>query len=120
LPGAIDDASCLEIATSSVRGQEGSDSCSAVRPSLGSPCDLFLRLHNAMAAYCEAEDTGAEEGILDITLPADGVYRLKVEDTNHRGGADEAYRIAVEPYQPGFTLAAAAEKVDAPQNGVFV
>lgn len=89
--------------------------------SLGSPCDLFLRLHNADGGVlAEAEDTGAEEGILDVTLPADGIYRLKVEDTNHRGGADEVYRIAVEPYQPGFTLAAAAEKVDAPQNGVFV
>lgn len=89
--------------------------------SLGSPCDLFLRLHNADGGVlAEAEDTGPEEGILDVTLPGDGVYRLKVEDTNHRGGADEVYRIAVEPYQPGFTLAAAAEKVDAPQNGVFV
>jgi hypothetical protein len=89
--------------------------------SLGSPCDLFLRLHNADGGVlAEAEDTGPEEGILDVTLPADGVYRLKVEDTNHRGGPDEVYRIAVEPYQPGFTLTAAAEKVDAPQNGVFV
>ncbi len=89
--------------------------------SLGSPCDLFLRLHNADGGVlAEAEDTGPEEGILDVTLPADGIYRLKVEDTNHRGGADEVYRIAVEPYQPGFTLTAAAEKVDAPQSGVFV
>ncbi len=89
--------------------------------SLGSPCDLFLRLYNAEGGVlAEAEDTGPEEGILNVTLPADGVFRLRVEDTNHRGGADEVYRISVEPYQPGFTLAAAAEKVDAPQNGVFV
>ncbi|HEV3024260.1 MAG TPA: LamG domain-containing protein, partial [Pirellulales bacterium] len=37
-----------------------------------------------------------------------------------RGGPDEVYRVLVELYQPGFTLAAAAEKVDAPQSGVFV
>ena len=57
---------------------------------------------------------------LTYTFPADGIYRLRVEDTNHRGGADEVYRILVEPYQAGFTLQAAAEKVDAPQNGVFI
>ncbi len=89
--------------------------------SLGSPSDLFMRLYNAEGAQlAEAEDTGAEEGILNFTFPADGIYRLRAEDTNHRGGSDEAYRIQVEPYQPGFSLVAAAEKLDAPQNGVFV
>jgi hypothetical protein len=89
--------------------------------SLGSPSDLFMRLYNAEGGLlAEAEDAGPEEGILNYTFPADGLYRLRVEDTNHRGGSDEAYRILVEPYQPGFTLAAAAEKVDAPQSGVFV
>jgi hypothetical protein len=89
--------------------------------SLGSPSDLFLRLYNSEGGVlAEAEDTGPEEGILNFAFPTDGIYRLRVEDTNHRGGADEVYRILVEPYQPGFTLAAAAEKVDAPQNGVFV
>ena len=89
--------------------------------SLGSPSDLYMRLFNADGAVlAEAEDAGADEGVLTYTFPADGVYRLRVEDTNHRGGLDEVYRILVEPYEPGFTLAAAAEKVDAPQNGVFV
>ena len=88
---------------------------------LGSPSDLFMRLYNAEGGVlAEAEDTGAEEGILNVTFPADGLYRLRVEDTNHRGGADEVYRIAIEPYQPGFSLAAAVENVNAPQNGVFV
>jgi hypothetical protein len=89
--------------------------------SLGSPSDLFLRLQNASGGVvAEAEDTGAEEGTIDYAFPADGQYRLSVEDTNRLGGPDRVYRVAVEPYQPGFTLAAAAEKVDAPQNGVFV
>jgi hypothetical protein len=89
--------------------------------SLGSPSDLFMRLYNADGGVlAEAEDTGAEEGVLNYTFPADGIFRLRVEDTNHRGGPDDVYRILVEPYQAGFTLSAAAEKVDAPQNGVFV
>jgi len=89
--------------------------------SLGSPCDLFMRLYNAEGGVvAEAEDAGTDEGSLNFTFPADGIYRLRVEDTSHRGGADEVYRITVEPYQPGFSLAAAVEKVDAPQNGVFV
>jgi hypothetical protein len=89
--------------------------------SLGSPGDLFMRLHNADGGVlAEAEDNGAAEGAIDYTFPADGTYRLAVEDTNRRGGLDRVYRIIVEPYAAGFTLAAAAEKVDAPQNGVFV
>lgn len=87
---------------------------------LGSPSDLFLRLYNADGGVlAEAEDNGPDEAVLNFTFPADGVYRLRVEDTNRGGGPDEVYRIAVVPYQPGFSLAAAAEKVDAPQNGVF-
>ncbi len=89
--------------------------------SLGSPGDLFMRLHNADGGVlAEVEDNGAEEGSINYTFPADGTYRLAVEDTNRRGGIDRVYRVVVEPYEPGFTLAAEAEKVDAPQNGVFV
>ena len=89
--------------------------------SLGSPSDLYMRLFNAEGGQlAEAEDAGTDEGVLNFTFPADGIYRLRIEDTNRRGGADEVYRVLVKPYTPGFTLAAAAEKVDAPQNGVFV
>jgi len=89
--------------------------------SLGSPTDLFLRLYNAAGGVlAEAEDTGTDEGSINFTFPADGLYRLAAESTSHRGGADDVYRIQVEPYQPGFSLVAAAEKVDAPQRGVFV
>lgn len=89
--------------------------------SLGSPSDLFLRLYNADGGVvAEAEDSGPDEATLNVTFPADGVYRLRVENTNRRGGPDDVYRVLIEPYRAGFSLAAAAEKVDAPQNGVFV
>lgn len=89
--------------------------------SLGSPTDLFLRLLNADGGVLlEAEDAGTEEGIIDYGFPADGVYRLLVEDLQRRGGSAHAYRIEVESHQPGFTLVLDAEKFDAPQGGVFV
>lgn len=89
--------------------------------SLASPCDLFLRLYNADGGkLAEAEDAGNQEGKLDFTFPADGVYRLRAEETNRRGGADFVYRVVAEPYQPGFTLSAEAESVNAPKDGVFV
>lgn len=89
--------------------------------SLGSPCDLYMRLYNAEGGVlAEAEDNGNAEGALNFTFPADGNYRLRVEETNRRGGPDMVYRIVASAYQPGFDLAAEAEKLDAPQNGVFV
>jgi hypothetical protein len=88
---------------------------------LGSPSDLFLRLYNAEGGQiAEAEDAGTAEGVLDYTFPADGTYRLMVEDLIRRGGPEHAYRIEVRPYQPGFSLAIEAERVNPPQQGVFV
>jgi hypothetical protein len=89
--------------------------------SLGSPCDLYMRLYNTEGGVlAEAEDNGNAEGALNYTFAADGTYKLRVEETNRRGGPDRVYRVVVKTYQPGFDLAAQAEKVDAPQNGVFV
>lgn len=89
--------------------------------SIGSPTDLFLRMYNAASGVlAEAEDSGMDEGVLNFTFPEDGTYRLMVEDLLRRGGSDQVYRIDIEPYQPGFTLAVDAEKYDAPKGGVFV
>jgi hypothetical protein len=89
--------------------------------SLGSPTDLFLRVFNADGGLlAEAEDNGIDEGVLNVAFPADGVYRLMVEDLLRRGGPAHAYRVDVRPYQPGFSLTVDAEKYDAPKNGVFV
>lgn len=88
--------------------------------SIGSPTDLFMRLHNAGGGVlAEAEDAGTDEGIINYTFPEDGNYRLMVEDLLRRGGPEQVYRIDIAPYQPGFTLAADAEKYDAPKGGVF-
>lgn len=89
---------------------------------LGSPSDLFMRLYKADGGLlAEADDSaGNEEGILDATLPEDGTYRLMVEDLHRRGGPDHAYRVDIEPYQPGFSLVVEGDTFNAPHGGVFV
>lgn len=87
---------------------------------LGSPSDLLMRMHNAEGGQvAEADDAGTEEGVLDFTAPADGLYRLSVEDLNQRGGPEFGYRIAIEPYRPGFSLSVDKLGFTAPQGGVL-
>jgi len=89
--------------------------------SLGSPSDLFLRVFKADGGLiAEVEDSGGDDGVLDWTAPADGVYRLMVEDLLRRGGPEFVYRIQAKPYAPGFTLSVDADKFDAPTGGVLV
>ena len=88
--------------------------------SLGSPSDLFMRLFDAKGAQlAEVEDTGADEGVVNYSFPADGDYTLFVEDLLHHGGPDHVYRIEFQTYRAGFTLTADADKFDVPQAGVF-
>ena len=125
LPGAIDGR--FEVARRpgllSVRGQQGP--AIRVRRADAQP-GLALRSVTCGsttprgACWPRPRMPARAEGSLNYTFPADGVYRLRVEETNRRGGFDMVYRIVVTPYQPGFDLAAEAEKVNAPQNGVFV
>lgn len=89
--------------------------------SLGSPSDLFMRVLKADGGLlAEAEDSGVDEGVIDVTIPADGSYRLMVEDLLRRGGPDHVYRVAVEPYAAGFSLVIDTERFNAPKSGVFV
>jgi len=85
----------------------------------GTPTDLLLRMTAADGkTLVEAEDSGLDEGVLDYTFAADGVYLLAVEDLLGRGGPQYAYRVEIEPYSPGFSLAVDAEKFDIPLGGV--
>ncbi len=88
---------------------------------LGSPTDLFLRLYKEDGTLlAEADDSGGNEGVIDFTFPEAANYRLMVEDLNRRGGPEHAYRVAIVPYSPGFSLAAETDRFNAPQGGVFV
>jgi hypothetical protein len=87
---------------------------------LGVPTDLFLRLYDAAGKQlAEVEDTAGEEGTIDYTIPADGTYRLMVEDLLNRGGPEQVYRIECSRYQPGFSLSMDAEKISVPYRGVL-
>lgn len=89
--------------------------------SLGLPTDLYMRLtHSSGAVVSEADDSGTEEGVIDFNCTTDGVYTLMVEHVSRFGGPEHAYRVQVDAYEPGFALVSDVEKVDAPQQGVFV
>lgn len=86
---------------------------------VGAPTDLMLRLYDATGKQvASADDNGTSEGLINYTFPADGRFTLAVHDLNRRGGSQFAYRIGVEPYQPGFTLSVAADAVNIPAGGV--
>lgn len=88
---------------------------------LGSPSDIFMQLYKSDGAkLAEAEDAGTSEGVIDYTFPEDGTLRLMVEDLHRRGGSEFAYRVEIKPFEPGFSLAAEAERLNVPKGGVFV
>lgn len=86
--------------------------------SLGSPCDLFMRLFKAdESLVAEANISGANEGSLTNTFSETGTYRLLVEELNHTGGPELEYCIDIEPLPPGFTLNVETDKVEAAAGG---
>jgi hypothetical protein len=88
--------------------------------SLGSPCDLFMRLFNADGKQlAEADIAGANEGTLTNKFNEAGTYRLFVEELNRGGEPDFVYRVEVEPFHPGFDLSLETNKVEAASDGSF-
>src|SRR5262249_6040400 len=90
-----------------------------VTRSQGSPSDLAMGLLKSDGAeVAVVDDTGTNEGVIDYTFPADGDYTLVVEDLNRRGGPEFAYRIAVNPHEEKFQLAASADTLNIPLGGL--
>ena len=88
--------------------------------SLGSPCDLFMRVYKADGSQlAEANVNGPDEGSITNTFAEAGTYRLMVEELNLQGGPELQYRVEVKPYEPGFALSVETEKVDAAPGGSF-
>ncbi len=81
---------------------------------LNSPLDSLLELIDAdgrrLAANDDHEDKGAgltthhADSRLSATIPADGVYYLRLGDTQHQGGPAYAYRLRISPERPDFAL----------------
>src|SRR5688572_3382825 len=81
---------------------------------LGSPLDSILTVSDAagrrLAANDDHEDKGAAllthqaDSRVEVTLPTDGNYLLRVSDTQHRGGPEYGYRLRVSSPRPDFEL----------------
>ena len=86
--------------------------------SLGSPCDLYLRLETAAREkVAEFPMAGADEGSLTNTFKEAGIYRLVIEEAAQLGGPEFFYRVQIEPDQPGFALSTDTECVQSAPGG---
>lgn len=84
----------------------------------GSPADLVLKVLKADGAQlATVDDTGIDEGTMTVTFPEDGKYLLVVEELTKRGGPDFAYRVAIRPNAPTFTLGVSLDSLNVPLGG---
>lgn len=72
--------------------------------SVGSPCYVQLAIFKPDGGLlAEAPVTEADEQPLVVTFPADGTYRLVIEDLLRRGGPEFAWHVEAAPFS-GFGL----------------
>ena len=96
----------------------------------GSPSDLYFTVYKAdgskIAETKIAEYKPAMKGVLpplpdegqvEFTAPADGVYRLAVEDLNRAGGPGMVYRLDVERAGKDFALSVDVDKIELTPGG---
>ncbi|MFO0818964.1 MAG: PPC domain-containing protein [Pirellulales bacterium] len=82
----------------------------ATSRSLGSPAQVKMFVKKADgAAVAESAVSDADEEVLAVTIPADGSYRLVVQDLLKRHGPGFSYRVSIEPVLP-FSLALKPDK----------
>lgn len=87
----------------------------------GSPTDLNFKILNKDGGQVvAAEDAGTNEGSVAFKAPADGDYTLVVEDLNHRGGSEHAYRIAVQATPAPFSLNVSLDTFNVPVGGAVM
>ncbi len=88
--------------------------------SLGSPCDVFMRVCRADGSkLADADANGAGEGALTNSFNETGKYLLRLEALDRQGGPDQIYRVEVNRFEPGFTLSVEADRADAAPGGQF-
>lgn len=91
---------------------------------LDSPLDSALTLTDAegkQIAFNDDYDDKAEgllthqaDSRLQVTLPRDGLYTLTVTDTQHRGGPEYGYRLAIRAPRPDYALRVTPSAVNVP------
>src|SRR5947208_903377 len=85
--------------------------------SLGSACDVSLRLLNPEGSQvAESTNTTASEGLILHSFTNSGTYRLLVEELTGAAAPDFVYHIAIKPDPPGFTLATENDTADKSTN----
>jgi hypothetical protein len=86
--------------------------------SLGSPCDLYLKIVSTNGDKLATANLGPEnEGTITNTFAADGRFRLLVEELNHRAGDGMLYEIEIAPAAPRFALSVEKESIQVPAGG---
>jgi hypothetical protein len=95
-------------------------SFAAATRSVGSPCDLSLKLlRKGGDVVARSKPDSPAEALFDATAPQDGTYWLRLEDIARAGGGALAYRVEVERYRPGFALAVDTDTLNASPGGEF-
>jgi hypothetical protein len=80
--------------------------------SLGFPTDAVLSLLDAGGQVVVEQDDTARDSrdpVLDMTLPADGNYRVVIRDLAGRGSLRMVYRLTLETPEPDFDVSLAAD-----------
>ena len=93
----------------------------------GSPLDALLHLRDsggkvlAVADDAEDKDSGLltyhADALLRAELPGGGVYRLEIQDTLGRGGADFSYRLDLRKPRPDFAVYTTASALNLGATG---
>jgi hypothetical protein len=88
--------------------------------SAGSPCDLSMKLQTRDGRTVgRSRPDVPSDASFDAAVAEDGTYWLRVEEIARAGGPSLAYRVAIDRYRPGFTLAVETDTVNARPGGEF-
>lgn len=74
---------------------------------LGSPVDLVVNVHRDDAARQKMtgnDDNGGPDSMVQVTVPDEGAFLLRVNDFRRRGGSEFVYWLDVEPLAPRVTV----------------
>lgn len=74
---------------------------------LGSPVDLVIAAHRATdkrERITSSDDADGPDSLVQLTVPDDGAFLLRINDFERRGGPEFIYWIDVEPVGPRVTV----------------
>ena len=93
---------------------------------LNSPVDSLLRLTDASGQVlawnddCDDKESGLcthhADSYLRARLPANGLYRVRVADSQRHGGDANAYRLRIGPPRPDFALRVTPSTINVPRG----